>query len=437
MTDAELELDRLRNALSERDERIAGYRAIIDAAGEIGIADELGPLLEIIMARGKDLLRCEACSLMLLDAEANELVFKVAQSQVGSELTDAFRIPVGQGVAGHVAETRRPFFTNNAYASELFSPEADHATGFRTRAILCVPLFSDDKLVGVAQVLNPTDGRDFSDVDVDLFCDLAAISGVAVENARLRCARDELGRLEGEMELAREIQNGFLRHSFPDIPGYTIRAGTRPATWVGGDLYDVEVQSKSGKISLIVGDVSGKGASSSLHGARTLSEIRLLLEFSPDPAEVMTRLNNLTYDRSSRGMFVTLVLMLLDPEAGQLTVLSAGHPPPLIYDVEKESFVEVTLPKAPPLGVIPDVAFSTAVINLPERCLVTAFSDGIIEARNGSGHSYDLQQLKDSIRKVASSNGAAFLHIRNDLMQFVGKAKQHDDSTLLCVRRGA
>jgi serine phosphatase RsbU (regulator of sigma subunit) len=86
--------------------------------------------------------------------------------------------------------------------------------------------------------------------------------------------------------------------------------------------------------------------------------------------------------------------------------------------------------------VVPDVRFKSRSITLPAQALMTAFSDGIVEARDACGHAFDFERLRQSMRQAAKANGSAIEKLRNDVVDFVGRAKQHDDATLLCLRRG-
>jgi len=120
-------------------------------------------------------------SLFLVDPERGEMWLKVAQREGGRPVD--LRLPIGSGIAGHVASTGRTLRVDDAYSSELFNPEVDRATGFRTRSILCVPLLSQRREVfAVAQLLNRLDGAPFDDEDEKRFQEFCEPMAVILES---------------------------------------------------------------------------------------------------------------------------------------------------------------------------------------------------------------------------------------------------------------
>ena len=122
----------------------------------------------------------ERASLFLVDERSGELWLRVAQGD--SDANVGLRIPLGSGIAGHVAATGRSVRIEDAYADARFNPEVDRRTGFRTRSILCVPLA--DRAGGVfavAQLLNRKDGRPFDEGDERLFSEFAGSIAVLLE----------------------------------------------------------------------------------------------------------------------------------------------------------------------------------------------------------------------------------------------------------------
>ncbi len=126
------------------------------------------------------LLNCERSSLFLVDEERGELWLKVAEEEGGIPVT--VRMPIDQGIAGHVATTGEALRIDDAYQHPSFNPEVDRATGFRTRAILCVPLRdASNRVFAVAQLLNPRDRTCFGEADEARFAEFTASIGVILE----------------------------------------------------------------------------------------------------------------------------------------------------------------------------------------------------------------------------------------------------------------
>jgi HD-GYP domain-containing protein (c-di-GMP phosphodiesterase class II) len=129
------------------------------------------------------LLGAEAGSLLLLDDETGELFFEVATGEKGGKLKE-IRLKKGEGIAGWVAEHDEPLIINDVQSDSRFFKKADDRSGFVTRTILCVPVRSKDRVVGVLQGINKREGA-FSEDDLELITSLSDQVAIAVENAKL------------------------------------------------------------------------------------------------------------------------------------------------------------------------------------------------------------------------------------------------------------
>ena len=325
---------------------------------EVGLLITSSLDLDEVLTRAMDLSRqvmeADACSLMLLDEEAGELVFRIALSEVGEQIYER-RLPVGQGVAGWVAANREPALIPDAYADERFDRSYDEATGYRTRSILCLPLTVKDRLIGVSQLINKLNGEAFTEGEAELFRMLNAQVAIAIENARLHADRLRQERLERDLAFAHAIQKSFLPQELPQEDGVEFAASCSSAMEVGGDLYDV-IAFPDGRYAVVIGDVSGKGVSAALYMARLVSEIRHLALRLEEPGAVLSALNDQLAAGAQGGMFVTLVCALLEPATGCLAVANAGHPPPLVRREGGGPPLVLDEGVGPPLGVLAGTA---------------------------------------------------------------------------------
>jgi HD-GYP domain-containing protein (c-di-GMP phosphodiesterase class II) len=170
----ETEIEQLR----QRNEKLQG---ILEAAKQLGSERNPDRLLERILNEAKDIIGCDRCSLFIVDHDRDELWSKIAQGGV-----DEIRFPMGKGIAGQCAATKKPILIQDAYADDRFNPDVDKSTGYRTRNMLNVPMLDADGLcTGVIQALNKDDEADFTDEDEELLMALGGQAAVAVENAFL------------------------------------------------------------------------------------------------------------------------------------------------------------------------------------------------------------------------------------------------------------
>ncbi|MBW3596027.1 MAG: response regulator [Planctomycetes bacterium] len=142
----------------------------------------------------------------------------------------------------------------------------------------------------------------------------------------LEAARE---RLALDLELARQVQRGLLPLRLPEIPGYEFFAHYESAHEVGGDYYDFILLPRQ-RVAVLLGDVCGKGVVAALLMAKLSADARFCMLTEPDPAAAVTRLNSLMC-QSGNDRFVTLAAAVLDPVNHTVTLVNAGHPPPLIY----------------------------------------------------------------------------------------------------------
>lgn len=144
----------------------------------------LRELLAAMMERVREVMDAEACSVMLLDEASQTLRWEVALGEGAGKL-ETLSVTLGDGISGRVAASGEAIRIADAYADPRWDGRRyDDASGFRTRSILCVPLRTHERIVGVVQVLNRRGGP-FTDDDQRLLEALAGMGGVAVENARL------------------------------------------------------------------------------------------------------------------------------------------------------------------------------------------------------------------------------------------------------------
>ena len=129
-------------------------------------------------------LNAEVSSIFEVDRVKGELFFSLARGP-GSERLKGLRLKIGEGIAGWVALTERPLVCADPYRDDRFSRQFDAESGFKTRSILCVPLKSRDRLVGVLEVLNKRDARGFTEADLEVLTMLGNMIGLALDNARL------------------------------------------------------------------------------------------------------------------------------------------------------------------------------------------------------------------------------------------------------------
>ena len=164
--------------------RQSPFSTLIDVGTALCRTLHLRELLAAMMQSVRAALDAEACSVMLIDEPSRTLRWEVALGEGAGKL-QTLSVPIGQGISGRVADTGVAIRIEDAYNDPRWDGQRyDAATGFRTRSILCVPIQTHGRVIGVVQVLNRRTGP-FSADDQQLLEALASMGAVAIENARL------------------------------------------------------------------------------------------------------------------------------------------------------------------------------------------------------------------------------------------------------------
>ena len=212
-----IEKNRLSASVTKRNQEMAIVKQIgsMLAASTFDMQDVLGHTMDLIRAT----LEVKAGSLLLM--EKDELVFNVAfneNNQVNMETLRPLRLKLGQGIAGYCAARGEPIIVRNVEESKQFYPEFDRRIGFTTHSVLCVPLISLGRVIGVIEVINKL-GGDFNDNDLGLLQSIATSVSIALENARLY--QETLSMAEQE----RGIRNMFQKFVPKEIVDKIIHDG--------------------------------------------------------------------------------------------------------------------------------------------------------------------------------------------------------------------
>ena len=140
-------------------------------------------LLEMIVETAARIIDAEAVSLFLLDETKRELIFEVALGGKADEVKN-LRVPVGRGLAGLVAETGQPMAISDVQNDPRHASDIAKRVGYAPRSILCVPLFHDEEVIGVFELLDKSSAPSFTQADMDVLGLFANQAAVAIEQSR-------------------------------------------------------------------------------------------------------------------------------------------------------------------------------------------------------------------------------------------------------------
>jgi serine phosphatase RsbU (regulator of sigma subunit) len=389
---------------------------------------ELDRVLQVIVEQASEVLEAERSSLFLRDDETGDLDGIVLQGVT----TGRIRLPPGKGLAGSVAQTGSTINVADAYADPRFSPAYDAQTGFRTRAVLTMPIHGPTgRLLGVLQVLNRKRGGAFGPADEALLEAFASHAALALERARLIEARIERERMKEGLRVARDIQLGMLQADFrSDSDRVEIASRMISAESVGGDLYEL-FHVDEHRLGFAVGDVSGKGLPAALYMAGTLALLRSAGHDALTPAAACRRIHRA--QSNTKAMFVTLFYGILDLRTGRVRYCNAGHPPPCLVRPGRVSFRRRA--ENLPLGLLKNPAYRSGSFRMKPGDTLLLYTDGVLEAMNSEGEQFESERLLESLDTGESKSPAATVDaVLHAVRAFAGPSGPRDDLTLLALR---
>jgi serine phosphatase RsbU (regulator of sigma subunit) len=288
------------------------------------------------------------------------------------------------------------------------------------RSALIVPLKVGARTIGTITLIYAESDRRYDESDVEFAEDLAYRAATAIDNSELHTQT---------REASLRLQRAVLPDKLPSVPGWELAAHYSPAdrTEVGGDFYDA-LPLPDGRLALVVGDVMGRGVQAASQMAAIRAAVRAFISLDPDPAAVVTNLDRM-FAAFETSQFVTLAYLVVDADRDEITMVNAGHLPPLIVTASGQVHVADVVTSLP-LGVRPDQRESERV-PLPPGAAVAIYTDGLVERRRE-----DIDEgVSRLVEQLSASPGKGLEEAVAELVAEMHDDARQDDVTLLVARR--
>jgi serine phosphatase RsbU (regulator of sigma subunit) len=411
-------------------------RAVLEIHRALGGAGELNDVLERTLKALFDIFRQAECGFILTAEPDGNLTPRAIRRRDGQ--TD----PPGlsRTVLEHVMDAGKALLIADVQGAAPFRPSESLAvSGIRTA--LCVPLPGrEGRPIGILQLDSRSRRTRFGPADLDLLAAAVIPIGMAIEHYRLLKAR-------AEAAAAREIQLALLPRHRPALPGYTFWEHYEPALEVGGDYYDYipvatphdgageKPEAGASRWMIAVGDVAGKGMPAALMMAHLGAEMRHQAHGEADPRRIVEGLNCHFFEAELSNLFITLVAAVIDPATHRLTVVTAGHPSPLIRRAGGAVEVIGESERGMPLAVLNTLEYRSASVDLAPGDVVVFYSDGINEALDPRAKLFGTEALMAALAAAPAGVAPAGQAILDAVRTHVANRTRSDDMTLLCFGR--
>lgn len=254
---------------------------------------------------------------------------------------------------------------------------------------------------------------------------------------RLRTVTAEQERMEAELSIAAQIQEGMLPRQFPAFPDRTefdIYASMTPAKEVGGDLYDFFLLDED-HLAMLIADVSGKGISASLFmvNAKALLKNQIILS-GDNVVEICEKVNRRLIEQNEAMLFVTVWLGVMQISTGEIAYVNAGHEYPAICRNGEAFAVEKDMHSGP-LAALETMRFKAGAITLRPGDTLFCYTDGVTEATDSKETLFGTERMLQALnRRPDACPKELDETVRASIAEFVGEAPQFDDMTILCLK---
>lgn len=400
-------------------------------------------LLRIIMETTAETMRAEGSAVILADEERGDLYFQVATGERNEEIRE-IRLAKGEGIAGWVFEHGTPVLIADAARDPRWSSRVADRVNIPTRSMICVPVVSNGKTLGVLQVINKRGGRRFSKRDLRLLEMITSPAAVALENMMLyealirtmeevRVTTAAKERMESELKIARDIQRSWLPGDSLAFGRIELHAELVPARVVGGDFYHF-IRLDEHRLLFCLGDVSDKGMPAALFMSGLMIWIQAKAGADRPPSRIVSEINA-EISRMDSAMFATIFLAVIDVRTGTLRCVDGGHCPPLIAG--PEGVRKLATVKKLPIGAFGDEEYEEAEYTLKPGESIVLYTDGITEAENARGEWFTLNRLIGTLEAAGSGKPKDVANrVLEDVFAFAAGHPQSDDIALMVLKFG-
>jgi serine phosphatase RsbU (regulator of sigma subunit) len=299
--------------------------------------------------------------------------------------------------------------------------------------MMAVPLQTKDRSVGLIYVDSPFILREFTKDDLSLLTIMANQAAYRIVSSLLADSEQSERLMRRDLTQAAEIQQRMLPAGAPKVTGTDLAGYNAACRTVGGDYYDFFAY-PDGRVSLALGDVSGKGMPASLLMAELHARVQVLAEDPGDLGGFMVRLNKATCAKCPSNRFITFFFCTLNPATGDLAFANAGHNPPIIVRASGEA--EMLEGGGPVLGIVAMAPYQQMKTHLDRGDMLVLYSDGVTEANNLNYDEFDEERFIEVLKANRTRPAGEIVDaVTRALAEFTAGAPQADDITLVVAKR--
>lgn len=402
-------------------------RMLLDITKKISRSLDLQEVLNLVMDTLDSLIPYDAAGIFVLQCIHDGCEFK-AEAVRGydiDELSD-LHLKLGEGFIGNVALNATPIISPDVNSDPVYINARE-----KTRSEMVAPIISNDEVIGVFD-LESDQFNAYSEDDLDVLMMLASQVAIIIEKVMLHEQLIEKKRLEGQLEVARQVQLELLPPQDPQLEGYDISAYNFPTEEVSGDYYDW-VKIYDDQIGIVIADVAGKGVPAAILMAFLRASLRAATHVGYATHISMAKVNYLLWESIERNQFITAFYCILDAANGTLAYSNAGHNPPLLVNAAGTSrFIHRG---EQPLGMFPETRYHEYYLELEAGDVLVLYTDGATEASNPSGEEFGRERLAQAVKENYDRPAREMIaSLEMKVLEWTGPAGANDDVTFFIIK---
>jgi len=427
--------ERLKEAAAPGLTTIDKLRMLLDITKKISRSLDLQEVLNLVMDTLDELIPYDAAGIFVLQCRDKDLVpegeepcvFKseAVRGYDIDELSD-LHLKLGEGFIGSVALSAKPMISADVRKDPVYVNARD-----ATRSEMVAPIISNDEVIGVFD-LESDQFNAYSEDDLDVLMMLASQVAIIIEKVMLHEQLIEKKRLEGQLEVARQVQLELLPARDPELIGFDISAYNFPTEEVSGDYYDW-VRIYDDQIGVVIADVSGKGVPAAILMAFLRASLRAATHIGYATHISMTKVNYLLWESIESNLFVTAFYGILDAQKKTLAYSNAGHNPPLLVNAAGTSrFIEKG---EQPLGMFRETRYHEYYLDFEPGDVLVLYTDGATEATNAQGEEFGRKRLAQAVKKAYERPAREMIAmLQMEILEWTDHKGSNDDVTFFIIK---
>ena len=347
-------------------------------------------------------------------------------ARVRSECDDLKRPAISRDLIRKVLDSGEPLLSLDAIADDRLGTRALFGE-LPIRSVLYAPLFDrEGRPIGVVQVDSAQNDKVFTPSDLEFLDSFAAFAETVIVTLDSQTGAED--------DLASRLDNTCVPRESPEIDGFRLSTWLSPCGKTFGNLLDF-IPLPVERLAVVIADFVGFGIVAATKKISLRAEVRFCLQQESDLGKAIELLNDRLCRKNLDG-FTTLLLVVMTPDSGDVSVVNAGHQEPIVYRANGDSKEDLSLAddSGLPIEIDECMDYTETKLHLQNGDTIAVFTSGVPESEDPQKNELGVERIR---RLLATSGDADVIRdrIANAVLDHIGSAQQHDDITLVVIQR--